>query len=121
MNLEKFATTTFIALETFKKNGTGVITPTWVTGKNDKLYVWTNLDSWKIKRIRKNGRVRLCESDARGTPKSDWMEAQARVLDDEIDITATKKLFLSKYGLQFRAFSFMGRKSPKAVIEISTP
>ncbi len=50
-------------------NGTGVVTPVW-----GKLYVWTGADSWKVKRIRNNGRVRLVPSDARGNPEGEWEE-----------------------------------------------
>jgi PPOX class probable F420-dependent enzyme len=119
MNITGLSKATFIALETFRNNGEGVVTPVWVTGKDDKLYVWTDLDSWKVKRIRKNDRVRLCESDFRGVPKSEWLDAKAQVLDTESVRKEAKSLFKSKYGLQFRAFSLMGRKRPKAVVEIS--
>jgi PPOX class probable F420-dependent enzyme len=111
--------TIFIALETFRKNGEGVVTPVWVTGNDGFLYVWTNHDSWKVKRIRNNNRVRICESDARGNPKGAWQEAQARILDSEDSRDKIKQLFRSKYGFQFRIFSAMGRKSKKTVIEIS--
>jgi uncharacterized protein len=99
----------FIALETFKKNGSGVTTPVWVAPDNDTLFVWTERDSWKVKRIRNNSAVRLAESDARGAPKSDWFSAQAQVLDSDADIQRVKKLFKSKYGFQFTLFAIMGK------------
>ena len=75
MKLNAFNKATYIALETYRANGQGVITPVWVAVENDKLYVWTDLDSWKVKRICKDNRVRLCESDSRGNPKSEWLES----------------------------------------------
>ena len=66
----------YIALETFRKNGEGVITPVWAAGANGKLYVWTGANSWKVKRIKNDKLVRLCESDARGNPKSDWVQSE---------------------------------------------
>ena len=118
MKLNAFNKVTYIALETFRKNGEGVITPVWVAGENDKLYVWTDLDSWKIKRIRKDHRVRLCESDSGGNPKSEWLEARASILDSEEAIQKARSLLKSKFGFQFRIFGIMGRKKPKAIIEI---
>jgi PPOX class probable F420-dependent enzyme len=109
---------TFVALETFKKSGEGVITPTWITGKDGKLYIWTELNSWKVKRIRNNPNVRICESDVAGNPKGEWFEAQARILETDEARENAHRLFLSKYKLQFRLFSLLGRKSPKAVLEI---
>lgn len=114
-NLDK---ATFIALETFKKSGEGVITPTWVTGENDKLYVWTDRDSWKVKRIRNNPNVRICQSDGRGKPKDDWFEARARVLDSDNAREKARMLFKTKYGIQFRLFDLVSRKAPKVIVEI---
>jgi uncharacterized protein len=121
MTIHELGNVTFIALETFRKNGEGVITPVWVTGENNKLYIWTEVDSWKIKRIRNNPKVRICQSDARGNPKSEWLEAQAQVLDSDDAREKAKEIFKSKYGLQFRMFSVVGRSNPKAVVEISAP
>ena len=101
----------YIALETFRKNGQGVVTPVWMAADGGKLYVWTDGTSWKAKRIRANPRVRLCASDARGTPQSEWMEAQARVLDQPADVKATEKRIAAKYGLMFRLFGLMGKLS----------
>lgn len=110
---------TFVALETFKKNGDGVVTPTWITGEDGKLYIWTELDSWKVKRVRKNSAVRICQSDYSGNPKGDWYTARAQVLETDADREKARRLFRKKYGLQFWFFSLMGRKSPKAILEIT--
>ena len=115
MDLEK---ATFVALETFKKSGEGKVTPTWVTGKDGKLYIWTELDSWKVKRIRSNPKVRICKSDYAGNPKGEWFDAQARILDSEEAQEEARQLFLAKYRLQFRLFYAMGKNSPKAILEI---
>ena len=81
MTLQELGNTQYIALETFRKDGTGVTTPVWVAGENDKIYAWTEVNSWKVKRIRNNKNVRVCASDARGTPQSEWLEATAQILD----------------------------------------
>ena len=115
LDLEK---ATFVALETYKKSGEGKITPTWVTGENGKLYIWTDLESWKVKRIRNNPQVRICQSDYAGNPKGEWFEARAKVLVSEEAREKARQLFLAKYRLQFRFFYAMGKKSPKAILEI---
>lgn len=70
MQFGEIGNPTYIALETFRKSGEGVVTPVWVTAEGDKLYVWTVGDSGKVKRIRNNGRVRIADGDAHA-PKSD--------------------------------------------------
>ncbi|MEM7117248.1 MAG: PPOX class F420-dependent oxidoreductase [Chloroflexota bacterium] len=119
--LNEISEAQYIALETFRKNGTGVVTPVWQTPEDGKLYVWTEANSWKVKRIRNNGRVRVAASDARGTPESDWVEAQAKVLNSEGDFRAQNGRMAAKYGLFFRFFQLVyklrGRES--VVVEIS--
>jgi len=123
LNLSKLATSTYIALETYRKNGQGVITPVWVTAEDDKLFVWTRGSTGKVKRIRSNAKVKLCESDGRGKPHSDWAEARARLLTQPEELEKQQKRMASKYGFQYRVLSFMGRlsrnKDSNIVIELS--
>ena len=121
MFLETLGKSQYIALETFRKNGTGVVTPVWFAGENGKLYVWTDADSWKVKRIRNNGRVRLVASDVQGNPEGEWMEAAASVVDTPGEIKKTEKRLARKYGIMFHLFSFMGRfrRANRAAIEIT--
>ncbi len=115
----------YITLETFKKNGNGVKTPVWVTPENSKLYVITDADSWKVKRIRRNGWVKVAESDARGTVSADsqWFGGQARILDGSEAVARQNERIAAKYGWMFRAYSWMtrllGREQVRCVIEIS--
>lgn len=111
MTLNDIQNAKYIALESFRKSGQGVITPVWMAADGGKLYVWTGGTSWKAKRIRANPRVRLCASDVRGTPAGEWMEARARVLDQPADVKATEKRMAAQYGLAFRLFGVMGRLS----------
>jgi len=123
MTLDKLKDEKYIALETFRKSGQGVITPVWMASDEGKLYVWTDGTSWKAKRIHANSQVRLCASDVRGTPTGPWMEAQARVLDQPADVQATAKRIAAKYGLMFHLFGVMGKLSGRGrnrvAIEIS--
>lgn len=107
MTLNDLNDAQFIALETFRKTGEGVITPVWVTSEAGKLYVWTGVGSGKIKRIRNNPRVRVCKSDGRGQPQSEWVEAQARLLDSPEAIAAAQHRLTAKYGRSFRLISMM--------------
>jgi PPOX class probable F420-dependent enzyme len=123
MQLKDIGNPTFIVLETFRKSGEGVKTPVWVTAEGDKLFVWTQDNTGKVKRIRNNGRVRLAVSDSRGTPKGEWVEAQARVLPDPAEATKQEDRIRSKYGLQFHFFNLMSKfrrnQAPHVSIEIS--
>ncbi|MCA9917918.1 MAG: PPOX class F420-dependent oxidoreductase [Anaerolineales bacterium] len=113
----------FISLETFRKNGQGVKTPVWVVGEGDKVYVWTQRESWKVKRIRNNSQVRLAKSDQRGNTSGEWVSAQAHVLDTPEERAKMRQRLTQKYGLMARLFLLMGRlrgnSDGQVVIEIS--
>lgn len=114
----------YIALETFKQNGDGVITPVWVVADGDRLLVWTQAESWKVKRIRANRRVRVCPSDMHGNPTGEWLDAWASVLDDPMAEAALQRLLAEKYGEKVHRLNALrkarGKKIPARVaIEIT--
>ncbi|MGZ4788854.1 MAG: PPOX class F420-dependent oxidoreductase [Terriglobales bacterium] len=99
-NLAQFDGQKYICLETFKKNGEGVKTPVWFVLHNGAFYVYTEADSWKVKRIRNNPRVRIAPCDMRGNVKGDFIEGQASFVEGEermrADMLLDKKYFLKK-------------------------
>ncbi|MGB0384219.1 MAG: PPOX class F420-dependent oxidoreductase [Ardenticatenaceae bacterium] len=123
MRFNELGDTKYIALETFKKNGQGVVTPVWVIGKEGKLYAWTDGNSWKVKRIRNKSHVRVCQCDRVGKLESDWIEAQADILVRAEDHQEMAQDLAAKYGLLFKIMHFWGkltrRTSNPVVIEIS--
>lgn len=74
----------YINLETYRRNGVGVRTPVWFaaegSGPPATLYVYSEADSGKAKRIRNNPRVRVAPCDMRGRVKGEWVDAQARIV-----------------------------------------
>jgi uncharacterized protein len=93
----------YISLETFRKNGAGVKTPVWfAVGENGEIYVYTEAESGKVKRIRNNSKVRIAVSDIRGNVKGEWMDASARILsEDSPEYQVANKLLDRKYWLKW--------------------
>jgi PPOX class probable F420-dependent enzyme len=89
----------YISLETFKRNGQGVKTPVWFVLHNDALYVYTEADSWKVKRLRNNPRVRVAVCDMRGKVKGPWLAATASIVEGD-DRLAANRLLDRKYFLK---------------------
>src|SRR5215216_4636122 len=46
------------------------------------LNLETYRNAGKVKRIRHNRKVRIVPCDVRGNPKGEWVEAEARILDE---------------------------------------
>ena len=105
--LQQFAGQKYISLETFKKNGLGVKTPVWFVLHNDALYIYTEADSWKVKRVRNNPRVRVAACTVRGNVKGPWLDATASLVHGD-ERTAADKLLDRKYFLKV-IFNFLTR------------
>ncbi|MGW4031301.1 PPOX class F420-dependent oxidoreductase [Streptomyces sp. NPDC004838] len=102
MTAKDFASARYISVTTFRKNGTGVATPVWFAEDGGKLYVWTNSDSWKVRRLRNDGRVSVSVCDARGRIAPGALSAEGTgELLDEAGTVAVRKLVARKYTWQF--------------------
>lgn len=105
---EQFSKARYISLETFRKSGVGVKTTVWLVEDNGLLYVRTSPKSGKAKRIRRNPRVRLAESDMRGNIKGNWVDGEARRVEEK-ESDRIRGLFMIKYGTQIRLLGGLSR------------
>ena len=102
-----FAKERHISLTTFRRDGSTASTPVWVVSDDGKrLLVWTGAETWKAKRIRRDPRVLVAASDARGREKGERIPGRARIVDEGELVT---KLLRRKYGLQKRALDAFNR------------
>jgi PPOX class probable F420-dependent enzyme len=106
--LAQFAGQQYLNLESYRKNGQAVRTPLWFAEGDGALYFYTVADSYKVKRIRNNPRVRVAPCDARGKLKGDWVEATAQQLEGA-DAQRADELLNRKYGLLKRVLNFLGK------------
>ena len=118
--LAQFGAQKYISLETFKKNSQGVKTPTWFVLHENAFYVYTEADSWKVKRIRHNPRVRVAVCSVRGDIKGPWLDATASLVEGD-ERLAADKLLDRKYFLK-KIFNFLSRinRHQRAMIKIET-
>ena len=59
----------------------------------------------------------------RGNSEGDWIEAQAKIIEDAAEEKKMRQRLAAKYGWQYRLFSILGalrgRDSQQVVLEIS--
>jgi hypothetical protein len=72
----------FVSITTFKRDGTPVSVPVWCAADNGTLLVFSEADSWKVKRIRRDAHVRLAPCSARGKPHSPAVDADASLVEE---------------------------------------
>lgn len=98
----RIATSDFVSLGTFRKNGQVVATPVWIAADGEELVVTTEVSTGKVKRLRRNSQVTLEPCSRMGKVEADSVPivAQGRIVD--LDEGANRAL-AAKYGFQFRA------------------
>ncbi len=100
-----------ISLETYRRNGQPVRTPVWFLEENGTLYVHTDDSTGKVKRIRRNPKVRLAPSHFRGKPKAEYIDAQAELETSPATVEEYHSKIYKKYGLQGTFTKFIQRFS----------
>jgi hypothetical protein len=117
-SLKQFESSKYLSLETFKKSGQGVKTPVWFVLHDGGLYIYTEADSWKVKRLRNNPRVRVAVCDIRGNVKGEFLEGTGSLVDGEERRTADR-LLDKKYFLK-KVFNFLTKinRHQRAMIKV---
>lgn len=90
----------YINIESFKKDGGGVKTPVWCANLDGEIVVVTDGTSYKVKRVRRNPKVRLAACDARGNVRGPWVDGECRIIDDPAAGERARKALRDKYGWQ---------------------
>ncbi len=100
----------FMSLTTFRKSGAAVVTPVWFAQESDRLYVFTDINAGKAKRIRHTSNVTVAPCKYNGEVVGDTLPATARLLDVGSDEAKhASALMNKKYGLQKRMIDFWDR------------
>jgi PPOX class probable F420-dependent enzyme len=101
----------YIALTTFKRDGSPVTTPVWCVPLGDGKYgFWTSSSSGKAKRIAHTARVTVQPSDGRGKPKAGTtaMDATAALVTGP-ELEGIRSKVEAKYGWQVPMSKFFNR------------
>ena len=78
-----------------------VSVPVWCAAENGTLLVFSEADSWKVKRIRRDAHVRLAPCSARGKPRGPAVDADERLVEETTKVQA---LLAKKYPWAWPAY-----------------
>ena len=98
----------YCLLVTYKRSGEAVPTPVWFGLGDGKLYVRSEANVAKVKRIRNDPRVRVAPCTARGKPLGPPAEGLARVLDQHVDSELAEVALQANYGLGRKIYEGAG-------------
>ena len=112
----------YISLATFRRDGRAVQTPVWFARRGERLYVFTENDAGKVKRLRNGPRARVAACNVRGKLRGDCIEGRGRVVDDPGTERDAYAALQAKYGWQMKMVDFWsrlaGRIDHRAIVEI---
>jgi PPOX class probable F420-dependent enzyme len=90
----------YLSLTSFRRDGGGVSTPVWFVEENGRLFVTTDGNSYKVKRIARNPSVTIAECSASGRLRGEPVTARAEILRngkaEHVDELMARKYRLDK-------------------------
>ena len=112
----------YVALTTYRKDGTPVSTPMQVVPRGEFLFFWTRADSGKVKRLNRDEVVRVAVCTVRGKTTGPSFVGIGRVLTGGAE-EMTRELMLYKYGAKMkwslRLQRVFGRKAERVAIQVT--
>jgi PPOX class probable F420-dependent enzyme len=108
----------YMNLTTYRKSGAEVTTPVWFAEHQERLYVVTDAQSGKAKRLRNRTDVKVGPCTARGESLGPTVPALARILP--VGEAIALPPLRAKYGWQLRFFQLMWwfRRTQEVFLEI---
>ena len=111
----------YARLTTYRKSGEPVSTPVWFALVGGRVFVFTDLQSGKAKRIRNDPRVTLAPSTFRGRPRGRSVQAEARVLgwaEGEAANRALREKYRWRYRLAQAMIQRLGLSARRVFLEL---
>jgi PPOX class probable F420-dependent enzyme len=98
----------YCLLVTYRLSGKPVPTPVWFGLGDGNLYVRSEANVAKVKRVRNDPHVRVAPCTARGKPLGPPAEGQARVLDEASAKERAETALAANYGLGRKIYEGVG-------------
>jgi PPOX class probable F420-dependent enzyme len=93
---------------TYRRTGEAVPTPVWFGLAEGNVYVRSEADVAKVKRIRNDAHVRVAPCTVRGKPVGPVAEGLARVLGEPSDEAKAEAALQANYGLGRKVYQRAG-------------
>jgi PPOX class probable F420-dependent enzyme len=92
----------YLSVTSFKADGTGVATPVWFVSDGERLFALTDLQSAKIRRLRRNPRALVASCRADGKVRGEPVPAHADVLTTKSELERVRELLIERYPISYR-------------------
>lgn len=99
----------YMALTSYRRNGDAVATPVWFVAYEGRLWVWTDVASGKVKRLRNNPSCAVAPCTMSGRITGTGLPGSARLVSVNDCGTTVQSMLRAKYPIQKRALDLYSR------------
>lgn len=99
----------YCLLVTYKRDGGAVPAPVWFGLDGDRLYVWTEVNAYKAKRLARDERALIAPCGPTGRPLGDPIAATGRILTTDAERARAADVIRSSWGWPRRMFERLSR------------
>ena len=119
----------YLSVTSYRRDGRGVSTPVWFVRDGQRLLIETDVDSYKVQRMRREPRVAIARCTMRGKIRELPTPGEAEFLPDD-QVKEVERLMAHKYRVEVLIFRpiraiqralHVGRYRGKPVIVAITP
>jgi uncharacterized protein len=110
----------YALLVTYRRSGEPVATPVWFGLDGDsRVYINSDAEAAKVKRLRVDPRVLIGPCDARGKPRGPLAPGTGRVLEQPGEHAHAEAVLRSSYGLGRRLYErLIAGRTPSTYLEV---
>jgi PPOX class probable F420-dependent enzyme len=94
---------------TYRKDGRAVAQPVWPGYDGDRVYIWTEEQAIKAKRLRRNRNALIAPCSFRGKPLESPIAATGRILDNPAERAHAATVIQSQWGWKRKTFAALSR------------
>lgn len=113
----------YSSLTTYKRDGSAVAVPIWHAVADDKIYMFTEAASFKVRRLRRDPRIELAACNWHGLVRGPSWKGTGRIVAEPDLIAKAYEHLDRKYGWQKwivdLASKISGRYGGRAILEIT--
>lgn len=89
----------------YKRDGMPVAQPVWPGYDGDRVFIWTEVEAFKAKRLRRNPDALIAPCSFRGKPLGAPIAARGRILETEAERAHAEAVIRSQWGWKRKAFA----------------
>jgi uncharacterized protein len=105
----------------YRQDGRPIAQAVWPGYDGDRIYIWTEEQAMKAKRLRRNPNALIAACSFRGKPLGDPVAATGRILDDPAERAHAAATISSQWGWKRKTFAAMSRPLTDVVYIELTP